>query len=159
MGIRQNDFETIPLFAGLPDENGQVSIPDRPTRLGLAVIEYKEAAGILTKPKGFMAGYDFTINPYSGCSFACAYCYAASFAPDDHSAASWGQWVIVKENAIDLLKRSRRDLRGKSVYMSSVTDAYQPVEKRLELTRDILKELVRHQPPGQSHLNPEEIEQ
>lgn len=146
MKARRGDSDFLPLFPDLPDESEPAPAPPRPVRLGLAVIEYREAAGILTKPKGFMARYDFTINPYSGCSFGCAYCYAASFAPDTHSAESWGSWVVVKENALDLLKRSRRDLRDKSVYVSSVTDPYQPIEKRLELTRDILKELVRHQP-------------
>ncbi len=123
-----------------------MSATDRPLRLGLAVVNYKDVSGILTKPKGFMAGYDFTINPYSGCAFGCAYCYAAAFASDEQSAESWGKWVTVKENALDLLKRTRRDLRGKSVYISSVTDPYQPVEKRLELTRAILRELIPHQP-------------
>ncbi|MBC7855862.1 MAG: radical SAM protein [Pirellulaceae bacterium] len=118
----------------------------RPTRLGPAIVNYKDASGILTKPSGFMAEYDFTINPYSGCAFGCAYCYAASFAPDEQSAGSWGKWVTVKRNALDLIRRLRRDLRGKSIYISSVTDPYQPVEKRLELTRAILLELVRHQP-------------
>ena len=121
-------------------------IMDHPTRLGPTVVKYKDAAGILTKPSGFMSEYDFTINPYSGCGFGCAYCYAASFAPDQQSADSWGKWVTVKENAVQLVKRLRRDLRGKSIYISSVTDPYQPVEKRLELTRNILQELVRHQP-------------
>ncbi|MGI8981167.1 MAG: SPL family radical SAM protein [Pirellulaceae bacterium] len=134
----------MPLFASLADTEDTTST--RPTRFGVADINYKEVAGILTKPKGFMAGYDFTINPYSGCAFGCAYCYAASFAPDEQSADSWGKWVTVKENAVQLLNRLRRDLRGKSIYISSVTDPYQPVEKRLELTRNILQELVRHQP-------------
>ncbi|XVJ61051.1 MAG: radical SAM protein [Tepidisphaera sp.] len=115
-------------------------------RLGLTVIDYKEVAGILTKPKGFMAGYDFTINPYSGCAFGCAYCYAAAFSPEGRAPDTWGKWVSVKTNALDLLTRSRRDLRGKSIYISSVTDPYQPIEKQLELTRDILRELVHHQP-------------
>jgi len=128
------------------DVDGSQTQQGRPTRLGLTVIDYKEASGILTKPKGFMAGYDFTINPYSGCAFGCAYCYAAAFAPDAHASDTWGRWVTVKENALDLLKRSRKDLRGKSVYISSVTDPYQPVEKQLNLTRDILRELIHHQP-------------
>ena len=115
-------------------------------RLGPTVLNYKDASGILTKPSGFMSGYDFTINPYSGCAFGCAYCYAASFAPNKESAHSWGKWVTVKENAVELLKRLRRDLRGKSIYISSVTDPYQPVERKLELTRHILEVLVRHQP-------------
>lgn len=141
--------DSLPLFAGLAEGaegNGPAIMSRRPTRLGLTVIDYKDVSGILTKPKGFMAGYDFTINSYTGCAFGCAYCYAASFAPAERASDPWGQWVVVKQNALDLLRRSRRDLRGKSVYISSVTDPYQPVEKHLELTRDILRELIRHQP-------------
>lgn len=138
--------DQLPLFGELAEEATAISTANRPNRFGLAVVNYKDVSGILTKPKGFMAGYDFTINPYSGCAFGCAYCYAASFAPDGQSAESWGGWVTVKENALDLLKRTRRELRGKSVYFSSVTDPYQPIEKELELTRAILRELVRHQP-------------
>lgn len=146
MPIRRDRPDPLPLFVDLTEADGSNLASRRPARFGLTVIDYKDVSGILTKPKGFMAGYDFTINPYSGCAFGCAYCYAASFAPDEQSADSWGRWVTVKENALDLLKRSRRDLRGKSIYVSSVTDPYQPVEKQLELTRAILKELVRHQP-------------
>ncbi len=118
----------------------------RPTRLGLTVIDYKQASSILTVPKGFMQGYDFTINPYSGCAFGCAYCYAAAFAPDETLSKDWGTWVRVKDNALDLLRRVKRDLRGKSIYISSVTDPYQPIERSLELTRSLLQELVHHQP-------------
>jgi len=118
----------------------------KPRRVGLAVIDYRDASSILTVPKGFMEGYDFTINPYSGCAFGCAYCYAAAFAPDKTAQQEWGKWVRVKENAVDLLRRGKRDLRGKAIYVSSVTDPYQPVEKQVELTRAILQELIRHQP-------------
>ncbi len=133
------------LFAE-PDPPPAADARPRPTSLGLTVIDYKDVSGILTKPKGFMEGYDFTINPYSGCAFGCAYCYAAAFAPDERSSQEWGTWVRVKQNAIDLLRRGKRDLRGKSIYISSVTDPYQPIEKTLELTRGIIAELVKHQP-------------
>jgi len=146
MITRRSHSESPSLFGTLPEEIGSSSTSHRPARLGLAVIDYEDVSGILTKPKGFMAGYDFTINPYSGCAFGCEYCYAAAFAPSDRTADSWGRWVVVKQNALDLLKRSRRDLRGKSVYISSVTDPYQPIERELELTREILRELIHHQP-------------
>ncbi len=139
----------------LPLLDGSVVEPasPRPTRLGRASIEYKPAGAILTKATGFMDAYDFTLNPYSGCAFGCTYCYAAFFSRASGSMTgaerrdSWGRWVEVKENAIGLLERRRKRLDGTLIYMSSVTDPYQPVERRLRLTRGLLKVLAtRHRP-------------
>jgi len=106
-------------------------------------IQHQQARSILSKASGFISDFDYTLNPYSGCAFACTYCYAAFFTPTQALQDSWGQWVRVKENALDLLKRRRkRPLIDKTIYMSSVTDPYQPVEKRLRLTRAILRELL-----------------
>jgi DNA repair photolyase len=101
---------------------------------------------ILTKASGFMAAYDYTLNPYSGCEFGCNYCYAAFFVRDQERMDNWGDWVEAKVNAVEVLRRMRTDLRGKSIYMSSVTDPYQPVERRLGLVRELLEELVPRQP-------------
>ena len=117
--------------------------PERKSKLGQAKINYKSASSILTKTSGFMNTYDFSINPYSGCSFGCTYCYAAFFVRDKEKTANWGYWVDVKENALALLQKKRKKpLVDKTIYMSSVTDPYQPIEKSLELSRDILKELL-----------------
>lgn len=118
----------------------------RPTRIGDTEITYKQASSILTPASGFMAEYDYTLNPYSGCGFGCAYCYAAFFSRDLEKQRTWGQWVEVKDNAVAKLRGMRKPLRGASIYMSSVTDPYQPIERKLELVRDLLQELVRHQP-------------
>jgi DNA repair photolyase len=109
-----------------------------PIRLGHAVISEKPTGSILTRASGFMSDYDYTLNPYSGCSFACSYCYAAFFSRDLELQNTWGQWVQAKTNAVDVLRRMRTDLSGKSVYMSSVTDPYQPIERRLGLVKDLL---------------------
>ncbi len=95
-----------------------------------------------------MDGYDFTLNPYMGCSFGCTYCYAAFFSHTKEARDAWGQWVVVKENAVKLLERRRTGaLDGKRIYMSSVTDPYQPVERELNLTRGLLQVLAeRHKP-------------
>ena len=96
-----------------------------------------------------MSAYDYTLNPYSGCTFGCTYCYAAFFARSREKVDEWGRWVTVKENALALLRKKRKGgtLRGKTIYLSSVTDPYQPIERTLELTRDLLKELAEfHQP-------------
>ncbi|MHC5826106.1 MAG: SPL family radical SAM protein, partial [Nostoc sp.] len=97
--------------------------------------------------------YKFTLNPYSGCSFACDYCYARFFAPTFDQQNTWGDWVKVKENAVDLLRRARRSKsverrleEGDTIYMSSVTDPYQPIEHKVGLTRRILEELIEIQP-------------
>lgn len=104
---------------------------------------YQQAKSILTKPSGFIGMFDFTLNPYSGCRFGCHYCYAAFFARTEAKQEDWGRWLEVKENALDLLKRKRkRPLIDKTIYMSSVTDPYQPIEGRLGLTRSLLQELI-----------------
>lgn len=120
----------------------------RRTSLGNTEVIYKPASGILTKASGFMEGYDFTLNPYSGCSFGCTYCYAAFFSRTEEQRKNWGYWVQVKENALQLLiKFRKKPLHNKTIYMSSVTDPYQPIEKELNLTRSLVKELLTYHQP------------
>lgn len=130
-------------------DNASPEGPPRPETVGRADVAYRTASSLLTPGKGFMSAYDYTLNPYSGCTFGCAYCYAAFFARSKEKVDGWGQWVTVKENALALLrkKRSRGTLRGKTIYLSSVTDPYQPIERTLELTRDLLRELADHHQP------------
>ena len=85
-------------------------------------------------------GSDFVINPYIGCPHKCVYCYAACIergrAPHE---VPWGEYLDVKvpTTILPLAKLFR-----KSVLLSSMTDAYNPYEKRAEVTRAILKQLV-----------------
>lgn len=115
---------------------------------GRAETTLVDASSILTPASGFMSEWDYTLNPYSGCGFGCNYCYAAFFSRDTSLRDTWGDWVNAKQNAVTLIHRfcQRKSLTGKSIYMSSVTDPYQPVERKLKLTRSILEELVQHQP-------------
>lgn len=116
---------------------------DRKVKLGHTDINYVRSGSILTETSGFMAGYDYSLNPYSGCSFGCTYCYAAFFSRDKDKMDNWGYWVSVKENAVLLLQKFRKKpLLNKTLYLSSVTDPYQPIEKDLNLTRQILQELI-----------------
>lgn len=110
----------------------------RPLTQGTADVIYADSSSILARPTGRLADLDFVINPYQGCTFSCTYCYAAFFVAEEEQRERWGQWVRVKTNAIAKLRNSRRDLRGKTVLMSSATDPYQPIETRLELTRSLL---------------------
>lgn len=108
-----------------------------------AQIIHQPASAILSKATGFIRAFDYTLNPYNGCTFGCTYCYAAFFTPTQAQQDEWGGWVRVKSNALELLqKKRRRPLIDQAVYMSSVTDPYQPIERQLELTRAILQELL-----------------
>jgi DNA repair photolyase len=116
--------------------------------VGRTEVLYKNASSILTPGKGFMGNYDFTLNPYSGCSFGCTYCYAAFFSRLESQREQWGYWLQVKENSLALLMKFRKKpLHNKTIYMSSVTDPYQPIEKELSLTRSLLKELLEYHQP------------
>jgi DNA repair photolyase len=126
---------------------------DRLATLGHAKVEYHSTNAVLTPASGFIKGYRFTLNPYSGCSFACDYCYARFFAPTADLHERWGQWVRVKENAaatIAVAGRSQskrhRLAPGDAIFMSSVTGPCQPIEARLGLTRDVVTALIPYQP-------------
>ena len=112
--------------------------PARPATQGDADVIYADASAILARPTGRLADLDFVINPYQGCTFACTYCYAAFFVPEEEQRERWGRWVRVKTNAIAKLRNSRHNLHGRTVLMSSATDPYQPIEAKLELTRSLL---------------------
>ena len=73
-----------------------------------------------------------------GCGFACTYCFASFFQPEQERFDSWGQWIDIKSNAAELLKK-KRDLKGARIFMSSATDPYQPLEMRTGLTRSLVE--------------------
>ena len=103
-----------------------------------------QAKSILNKSKIF----DYCVNPYTGCQIACPYCYARLFMRrySGHEEA-WGDFVDIKINAPQVLKRQlMRAKRGK-VWVSSVCDPYQPLEKKYRLTRRCPEELLERQFP------------
>jgi len=120
-------------------------------KFGSLVVTEIDAKTLLTPAKGFIGSYDFTLNPYRGCQYGCSYCYAAAFSPNQGMRQAWGNWVVIKENAVELLsKELTRWQRKKSepcrIYMSTVTDPYQPIETRWYLTRRLLEIMIEFQP-------------
>lgn len=104
-----------------------------------------DARTILTPASGFIRRYCYSLSPYSGCRFACEYCYAQAFAPTAEKRRTWGEWAVAKRNAAALITKACGDgaLRsGDAIYMSSATDPYQPAEQRLGLTRSILEAIL-----------------
>lgn len=88
---------------------------------------------------------DYVINPYVGCLHGCVYCYARFMKRFTNHHEPWGQFVDVKINAAELIPKNIK-YKNKSIMISSVTDPYQPAERKYKLTRKILENLILLQP-------------
>jgi DNA repair photolyase len=86
---------------------------------------------------------DYTVNPYIGCQHRCTYCYARFMKRFTGHREPWGEFVDVKINAPDLLRKEINRKPPGRVWISGVCDPYQPLEKKYELTRKCLEILVR----------------
>jgi DNA repair photolyase len=107
-----------------------------------------ESRSIFSPATGFIkrGGFDWTCNPFVGCTFGCTYCYAAFLPQNRRPVEDWGKWLIAKQNAALLAAKQAVKVAGQAVYMSSVTDPYLPAERGLFLTRGILEAMIPHQP-------------
>jgi len=136
-------------YQGYGEESPSVWVRET---FGWAKIYDRAAQSILTKATGFINAYDFTLNPYHGCQYGCSYCYAAAFSPNRQMREDWGNWVIVKNNATEILEKELQRWAKKqgdlspSIYMSSVTDPYQPLESKQRLTRQLLEVMLPYRP-------------
>ena len=92
---------------------------------------------LLTKSN--LPASDYVINPYVGCPHGCKYCYACFMKRFTNHSEEWGQFIDIKQcdKAI-----SKKRLEGKTVFLSSVTDCYNPFEEKYESTRKILEQLT-----------------
>lgn len=88
--------------------------------------------------KSNLPASDYVVNPYVGCLHGCKYCYACFMKRFTGHNENWGEFLDVKlcDKPIDIKK-----LKGKTIFISSVTDCYNPVEKEYKLTRKILQQI------------------
>src|SRR3954451_16745224 len=134
------------------------------------------AKSVLNSPETTQMGF-WSINPYIGCAFGCAYCYArythrwvvdrqATSNPDNADMQDardvmvpWQAFerrIFVKQNAADVLRRTLRHgserhlalLKNETITIGTATDPFQPAERRFRVTRGILEVLAEH--PGLS---------
>lgn len=101
------------------------------------VINEVEVKSILTKTN--LPVSDYAVNPYVGCAHACKYCYASFMKRFTNHPEPWGEFVDVK--VWPEIKRPER-YAGKEMFLSSVTDPYQPLEKKYGRTRAVLEQLA-----------------
>jgi DNA repair photolyase len=96
-------------------------------------------------------GFQASLNPYRGCEHGCIYCYARPF--HEYLGFSAGldfeSKIMVKENAPELLRAelSSPKWQPQVIFLSGVTDCYQPVERKLKLTRRCLEVLAEFRNP------------
>ncbi len=100
---------------------------------------------ILTKTR--IPGIEYCLNPYTGCSHACKYCYATFMKRFTGHIEPWGSFVDVKINAPEVLRKQLKRTQKGNIIISSVTDPYQPVEKKYMLTRKCLEVLAQYKYP------------
>lgn len=96
---------------------------------------------------------DYVVNPYTGCQFGCLYCYATFMGRFvGESRSSWGDYVYVKVNSVDVIRSELEkwslEKRKATVLLSSVTDPYQGIEAKYQITRGILQAFVDVSYPG-----------
>jgi DNA repair photolyase len=122
----------------VPDSLDETILPDR-------------ARGIISSNDSPDVGFEQSINPYRGCSHACVYCFARpSHAYLDLSPGlDFETKLFYKADAAQLLEAelARPAYRCKPIALGINTDAYQPLEKRLAVTRSILEVLARCRHP------------
>ena len=113
---------------------------------------------IPTYPKTFINKVDspdigraYSMNPYQGCEHGCLYCYART------THEYWGysagldfeQKILVKQNINEALEKqlNKKGWEPLPIMLSGNTDCYQPIEKKLKLTRGILETLLKYKHP------------
>ncbi len=93
----------------------------------------------------------YSMNPYQGCEHGCLYCYART------THEYWGysagldfeRKILVKKNAPELLEKAfqKKNWEPSPIMLSGNTDCYQPIERKLEITRKILEVCLKYKHP------------
>jgi DNA repair photolyase len=103
-------------------------------------IECKTALSTSSLP-----GLTYSLNPYRGCQHNCAYCYAPSVLRIERK--NWNESIQVKKNIPRIISKELPKKKPGVVGLSTVTDPYQPVEKKYQLSRRCLELLLENNFP------------
>ena len=95
--------------------------------------------------------FDWTLNPYRGCTHGCYYCYARRYHVQFEMNADdeFASVILVKKNFVEVLRRelAKPSWTGAYIAVGTATDCYQPIEGQYKLTRGVLAELLRARNP------------
>jgi DNA repair photolyase len=145
---RQEKAQTLP---GLEQEGlGPVRTFTAPEAMGMRFHEVRAKSALNRVPNG-PYGFNWTVNPYRGCSHACVYCFARPSHTylGFNAGRDFEKEIVVKVNAPEALRAelARPSWKRELVALGTNTDPYQWVESRYRLTREILLALERGRTP------------
>jgi DNA repair photolyase len=117
---------------------------------GITFIEV-EAKSIINHVPGDRLPFNYTINPYRGCSHACKYCFARTTHTymDMNAGRDFESKIVVKVNAPELLRKElrARKWKGEHIAMGTATDPYQRAEGRYKIMTRIIETLTEFRNP------------
>lgn len=138
--IDYNDTENLDYY---PDEEGEKRIP--------TTFYLDNSKSILAHNDSPDLGFDYSINPYRGCEHGCIYCYARP--SHEYLGFSAGldfeTKIMVKMDAAALLEQAfmKKSWKPQPIMFSGDTDCYQPIERKLQLTRKCIEVFKKFKHP------------
>ena len=149
----RTNLPTTRVIADLVRGEGRSGLPDAVRRADEALYQEVTCRSALNRVRGMP--FEWTLNPYRGCTHGCHYCFARRYqaqleldAGDDFSSV-----ILVKTNFPDVLRRElsrdawRAQAEPQLVAFGTATDPYQPIEGHYQLSRKSLAALIDHPTP------------
>src|SRR5206468_7498972 len=130
-------------------EGGSAALTEAERRADRARYQEIACRSALNAVKGMP--FDWTLNPYRGCTHGCHYCYARRYHVqfEMNSDDDFASVILVKRNFVEVLRRQldRPSWTREQVALGTATDPYQPIEGHYRLTRGSLEALARGRTP------------
>jgi DNA repair photolyase len=135
--------------ADLVRTGGAEALTEAERRADLATYQEVQCRSALNRVKGMP--FEWTLNPYRGCTHACHYCFARRYHAQFELDADdqFASVILVKRNFVEVLEREldRPGWTRQQVAVGTATDPYQPIEGHYKLTRRTIQVLARARTP------------
>ena len=147
LGVRPPTTRAIALK--VKEAGASAAIDEAQRRADAASYQEITCRSALNPVKGMP--FNWTLNPYRGCTHACHYCFARRYqtqfelGPDDH----FSSFILVKVNLVEVLRKEldKPTWTREQVAVGTATDPYQPIEGHYKLTRRSLEALLAARTP------------
>src|SRR4051794_34819326 len=130
-------------------EGGLAALTEAERRADQATYQEVNCRSALNRVKGMP--FEWTLNPYRGCTHACHYCFARRYHTQFEldSDDQFASVILVKKNFVSVLAREldRPSWQNQQVALGTATDPYQPIEGHYRLTRGTIEALTRASTP------------